>query len=112
MTPMQQETMKKEVESLLLPPSWRAIVDEFLGVDFQTTLQESAGGNFSMLVQFPPHIDRRVGTQRDINKMDETMFSPIRLASPLDDVRRWCELTVQNIKLSPGLNKFSPKQKV
>jgi hypothetical protein len=109
MNPTQVEKIKEEVQALEVPPSWRAIVDKYLGPDFQTVLQESAGGNFSMLIIFPEDIDRRIGTSREPGTRDRSMFSPIRLANTQDDIKRWCELTVQNIKQTPKYNEFKPK---
>lgn len=109
-TPVEHEKMKAETKSMMIPEEWRAIVDEYLGIDFDLFLKPSANGNYSLLVIFPPHIDRRTGVRKDQAKPDETMFSPIRLGSTTDDVKKWCELTVQNIKNELGLKVFNPKQ--
>ena len=103
---------KQELSNLPIPKEWRAILDEMLGVDFKASVQGNAVGDFSMLVVFPKEIDRRGSVEKNDKEFDESMFSPIRRVSPEDDVRKWCKLTVSNIKKCAKFSNFTPKLSV
>lgn len=109
-TPLGRESDEKDTDGRIIPQSWIAILQKNLGKDFTFELQEGGAGSFGVKVIFPAHIDRRIGTERSTGPRDISMFSPIRLASPLPDLESWCKLCIQTIKRVNGFENFIPKQ--
>lgn len=108
-TPMGREKDEKDTKGRIIPQSWLDVLHKNLGKDFTFELQEGGPGSFGVKVIFPSHIDRRVGTEKSNGPRDISMFSPIRLASPLDDLASWCKLCLQTIRKTAGHEGFIPK---
>ena len=93
---LSEEKLDEEL-SELVPKSWKRIVDDILGDNFEVKVEDSDSGNFILFVYLPHELDRRVGLEKDIKTKD---FSTglVRRASASSDVEYWCEKIKANIQ--------------
>ena len=81
-----------------IPPSWRKMVDEILGLDFGLNVSyPDKGSGFLFKIIVPMEKSNMPEAQRQMYKVD-IRTKAISYGEGVDGVKRYCELVAQNLK--------------
>lgn len=100
-TPPSDAEIARRREKIPVPPSWRAMVDEILGMDFGIdVVYPQSGSGFLFKIIVPEEKSNMSKDHREFYRVD-VRTKAVNYNEGIDGVRKFCELVKKNLEKKP-----------